>query len=97
MGRAQGDKARSVLQAELLAHRSGSEPVGIDLRDIKDTLPLHTLKNGEPYYLGFFLMGMIYWPRFRRAVLSSLPVAVCGNSGTTSTVSGSHHLATFPA
>jgi hypothetical protein len=35
MGRAQGDKARSVLQAELLAHRSGSEPVGIDLRDIK--------------------------------------------------------------
>lgn len=29
----------------------------IDLRDIKDTLPLHTLKGSEPYYLGFFLMG----------------------------------------
>ncbi len=33
----------------------------IDLRDVRDTLPLHTLKqNGhgsEPYYLGFFLMG----------------------------------------
>jgi arginine decarboxylase len=29
----------------------------IDLRDIKDTLPLHTLKAQEPYYLGFFLMG----------------------------------------
>ena len=29
----------------------------IDLRDIKDTLPLHHLKSGEPYYLGFFLMG----------------------------------------
>jgi len=34
----------------------------IDLRDVKDTLPLHQLKtNGggklEPYYLGFFLMG----------------------------------------
>jgi arginine decarboxylase len=29
----------------------------IDLRDIKDTLGLHPLKNGEPYYLGFFLMG----------------------------------------
>jgi len=34
----------------------------IDLRDVRDTLPLHQLKtNGggklEPYYLGFFLMG----------------------------------------
>lgn len=29
----------------------------IDLRDIKDTLALHTLKAGEPYHLGFFLMG----------------------------------------
>ncbi len=29
----------------------------IDLRDIKDTLLLHPLKNNEPYYLGFFLMG----------------------------------------
>jgi arginine decarboxylase len=34
----------------------------IDLRDVRDTLPLHALaKNGnggsDPYYLGFFLMG----------------------------------------
>lgn len=34
----------------------------IDLHDVRDTLPLHSLKtNGEgqpePYYLGFFLMG----------------------------------------
>jgi len=34
----------------------------IDLRDVRDTLPLHSLRfNGsgqlEPYYLGFFLMG----------------------------------------
>jgi len=33
----------------------------IDLRDVRDTLPLHPLnynENGqEPYYLGFFLMG----------------------------------------
>jgi arginine decarboxylase len=34
----------------------------IDLRDVRDTLPLHVLnKNGgatnEPYYIGFFLMG----------------------------------------
>lgn len=29
----------------------------IDLKDIKDTLRLHSLKEGEPYYLGFFMMG----------------------------------------
>jgi arginine decarboxylase len=34
----------------------------VDLRDVRDTLPLHELNsngNGqqEPYYLGFFLMG----------------------------------------
>jgi arginine decarboxylase len=33
----------------------------VDLRDVRDTLPMHSLRangNGcEPYYLGFFLMG----------------------------------------
>jgi arginine decarboxylase len=29
----------------------------IDLQDVKDMLPLHRLKPGEPYLLGFFLMG----------------------------------------
>ena len=29
----------------------------IDLRDISDTLKVHTLKEKEPYYMGFFLMG----------------------------------------
>jgi arginine decarboxylase len=32
----------------------------IDLRDVRDTLPLHGIGNGhegQPYYLGFFLMG----------------------------------------
>jgi len=29
----------------------------IDLRDIKETLPLHPIKSADPYYLGFFLMG----------------------------------------
>lgn len=28
----------------------------IDLRDVRDTLPLHNL-NGQPYYLGMFLVG----------------------------------------
>jgi arginine decarboxylase len=29
----------------------------IDLEDVKATLPVHRLKPGEPYLLGFFLMG----------------------------------------
>ncbi len=29
----------------------------IDLQDVKETLPLHRLVPGQPYYLGFFLMG----------------------------------------
>jgi arginine decarboxylase len=29
----------------------------IDLRDVKATLPLHELRDGEPYYLGVFLTG----------------------------------------
>jgi len=29
----------------------------IDLKDVRDELPLHEPKPGEPYYLGFFLIG----------------------------------------
>jgi len=29
----------------------------IDLQDVKETLALHPLISGEPYYIGFFLMG----------------------------------------
>jgi arginine decarboxylase len=29
----------------------------VDLRDVKNTLPLHEPRAGEPYYLGVFLMG----------------------------------------
>ncbi|MBV9657812.1 MAG: biosynthetic arginine decarboxylase [Verrucomicrobia bacterium] len=29
----------------------------VDLQDVKDTLPLHALQQGEPYYLGVFLIG----------------------------------------
>ncbi len=29
----------------------------IDLQDVKDSLPLHELRPGEPYYLGLFLVG----------------------------------------
>ena len=29
----------------------------IDLRDVKDTIKLHALKEGDPYYVGLFLTG----------------------------------------
>jgi arginine decarboxylase len=29
----------------------------IDLQDVKETLPLHRIRPGESYYLGFFLLG----------------------------------------
>jgi arginine decarboxylase len=29
----------------------------IDLQDVRETLPLHRIRPGEAYYLGFFLMG----------------------------------------
>jgi arginine decarboxylase len=29
----------------------------IDLKDVRETLPLHELRNSEPYYLGVFLTG----------------------------------------
>jgi len=29
----------------------------IDLNDVRDTLPLHEIRNHEPYYLGIFLTG----------------------------------------
>jgi arginine decarboxylase len=29
----------------------------IDLNDVRDTLPLHDLRDGQPYYLGVFLTG----------------------------------------
>jgi arginine decarboxylase len=29
----------------------------IDLQDVRETLPLHRVQPGVPYYIGFFLMG----------------------------------------
>ena len=29
----------------------------IDLSDVRETIPLHDLRNGDPYYLGIFLTG----------------------------------------
>ncbi|HTY40650.1 MAG TPA: biosynthetic arginine decarboxylase [Thermoanaerobaculia bacterium] len=43
--------------ADITCDSDGKIEKFIDLRDIKETLPLHALKNGDPYYVGVCLMG----------------------------------------
>jgi len=43
--------------ADITCDSDGKIEKFIDLRDIKETLSLHTLRSGEPYYLGVCLMG----------------------------------------
>jgi arginine decarboxylase len=43
--------------ADITCDSDGKIEKFIDLRDIKETLALHTLKKGEPYYIGVCLMG----------------------------------------
>lgn len=51
------EPVRSATLVDITCDSDGKVSKFIDLRDIRDTLPLHILKNNEPYYLGFFLMG----------------------------------------
>jgi arginine decarboxylase len=53
---------REATLVDITCYSDGQVNKFIDLRDVRDTLPLHKLNtngNGviEPYYLGFFLMG----------------------------------------
>src|SRR5262245_21448851 len=43
--------------ADITCDAHGKIEKFIDLRDIKETLPLHGLREGEPYYIGVCLMG----------------------------------------
>jgi arginine decarboxylase len=43
--------------ADITCDSDGKIEKFIDLRDIKETLALHTLKDGDPYYIGVCLMG----------------------------------------
>ncbi|MBD2081931.1 biosynthetic arginine decarboxylase [Leptolyngbya sp. FACHB-17] len=43
--------------ADLTCDSDGKIDQFIDLRDVKSVLELHSLKPGEPYYLGMFLSG----------------------------------------
>ena len=47
---------RGVL-ADITCDSDGKIDSFIDLRDIKRTLELHDVERGEPYYIGFFLIG----------------------------------------
>lgn len=43
--------------ADITCDSDGKVSKFVDLQDVKETLPLHRIRTGEPYYLGFFLMG----------------------------------------
>ena len=49
--------SRHATLVDITCDSDGKVSKFIDLQDVKETLPLHTLKPGEPYYIGFFLMG----------------------------------------
>jgi arginine decarboxylase len=49
--------ARRGVIADITCDSDGKIDRFIDLRDVKRTLELHALRPGEPYYLGFFLIG----------------------------------------
>jgi arginine decarboxylase len=62
ISRLQERPTREVTLVDITCDSDGQVNKFIDLRDVRDTLPLHKLNmngNGqyEPYYIGFFLMG----------------------------------------
>jgi len=51
------EPVRRAVLADITCDSDGKVDRFIDLRDVKSTLELHPLRPGEPYYLGFFLIG----------------------------------------
>lgn len=51
------EPTRRGILADMTCDSDGKIDRFIDLRDVKSVLELHTLKPGEPYYLGMFLSG----------------------------------------
>jgi arginine decarboxylase len=51
------EPSRNATLVDITCDSDGKMSKFIDLRDVKDTLRLHHLKEGEPYYVGFFLTG----------------------------------------
>jgi arginine decarboxylase len=48
---------RNATLVDITCDSDGKVSKFIDLNDVKETLPLHRLQAGVPYYIGFFLMG----------------------------------------
>ncbi|MFL5330138.1 MAG: biosynthetic arginine decarboxylase [Gemmataceae bacterium] len=48
---------RQAVLGDITCDSDGKVDQFIDLRDVKNTLPLHDITPGEPYYLGTFLLG----------------------------------------
>ncbi len=48
---------RNATLVDITCDSDGKMNKFIDLRDVKDMIRLHPLKEGEPYYVGFFLTG----------------------------------------
>lgn len=48
---------RNTVVADITCDCDGKIDRFIDLHDVRATLPLHELKNGDDYYLGIFLVG----------------------------------------
>jgi arginine decarboxylase len=53
------DKApdREATLVDITCDSDGKVSKFIDLQDVRETLPLHRVQPGVPYYIGFFLMG----------------------------------------
>ncbi|MEM1031103.1 MAG: biosynthetic arginine decarboxylase [Myxococcota bacterium] len=49
--------SRPAVLADITCDSDGKVDQFIDLRDVRDTLPLHPLRSGEPYLLGIMLTG----------------------------------------
>ncbi len=48
---------RNATLVDITCDSDGKVSKFIDLNDVRETLPLHKLRPGEPYYIGFFLLG----------------------------------------
>ena len=48
---------RRAVLGDITCDSDGKIDQFIDLRDVKNTLDLHQFKEGEPYYIGAFLLG----------------------------------------
>ena len=48
---------RNATLVDITCDSDGKVSKFVDLQDVKETLPLHRLQTGRPYYIGFFLIG----------------------------------------